>query len=389
MSNPDSTVFHSISTCPACLADLTHQNIESITKRQVFDVEIRSYVVEHQVESKKCDCGNITTASFPKSITAPVQIGNNARSISLLLSAGHFVPLDRVSEIMETVFEIPISDTSILKYETDLAKNLEPFHQESLEYLKKCDVKHSDETGMRVGKKTHWMHVLCDEFVTYLKHQEKRKVQYEDLKGILVHDHYNSYLQLSGVTHAFCNAHILRELKALKEYEKEPWACEMHSLLQLMNRAKNEGRLDEKKEKFFNGVFGKILKRGLDYHESLLLFEPKKKRGRQKRRIGHNLLLRLQEYREGTLLFMNRVDVPFTNNQAERDLRMVKVKQKVSGCFRTISGVENFAINRSYIATSKKNDLNILEAIKTAMSGSVSLSSIFTPYKSGLPALIA
>lgn len=379
---------HSITTCSDCLADLTKQNVESTIKRQVFDVEIRSFVVEHQAQSKKCTCGTVTTASFPENISAPVQIGNNARSIALLLSAGHFVPLDRVSEIMDTVFDTPISDTSILKYEADLAKNLEPFHQESLEYLKKSDVKHSDETGMRVGKKTNWMHVLCDEWVTYLKYQEKRKIQYDDLKGILVHDHYNSYLQLPGVTHAFCNAHILRELKALKEYEKESWAIEMHSLLQKMNRAKNEDRLEAKKAKFFEGVFEKILTRGLDYHESLGPLEHRKKRGREKRRIGHNLLLRLRDYQHGTLLFMNQVNVPFTNNQAERDLRMVKVKQKVSGCFRTISGVQNFAINRSYIATAKKNGKNILEAIKTAITEKVSLCSIFTPHKSGLPALI-
>ena len=368
---------------------MSQQNVESTIKRQVFDVEIRSHVVEHQAESKKCTCGTVTTASFPKNISAPVQIGNNARSIALLLSGGHFVPLDRVSEIMETVFDIPISDTSILKYEADLARNLEPFHQESLEYLKKSGVKLSDETGMRVGKKTNWMHVLCDQWVTYLKHQEKRKVQYEGLKGILIHDHYNSYLQLPDVTHAFCNAHILRELKALKEYEKEPWATEMHSLLQKMNRAKNENRLNEKKAKFFEGVYEKILNRGLDYHESLGPLEHKKKRGREKRRIGHNLLLRLQEHQHGTLLFMNKRDVAFTNNQAERDLRMVKVKQKVSGCFRTIAGVQNFAINRSYIATAKKNGRNILEAIKTAMSEKISLSSLLTPYKSGLPALIS
>lgn len=370
------------------MADLSGHDIESITKRQVFDVEIRRHVTEHQTGSKKCTCGTVTTALFPESVSAPVQIGNNARSIAVLLSAGHFVPLDRTSEIMDTVFDTPISDTSILKYEADLAKNLEPFHQESLDYLKKCDVKHGDETGMRVGKKTNWMHVLCDEFVTYLKYQEKRKVQYEDLKGILVHDHYNSYLKLPDITHAFCNAHILRELKALKEYEKESWACEMHSLLQIINRTKNEGRLDAKKGNFFERAFGKILKRGLDYHESLGALEHRKKQGRDKRRIGHNLLLRLQDYQHGTLLFMNQLDVPFTNNQAERDLRMVKVKQKVSGCFRTISGVQNFAINRSFIATSKKNGCNILESIKTAMTQTVSLYSIFTPYKSGLPALI-
>ncbi len=385
---PDKVVVHEVSTCRSCAADLSQAEAEKVIKRQVFDVEIRRVVTEHQAEVKRCGCGVCTTGIFPVEAKAPVQIGNTAKAIALYLSE-QFIAKDRLSTVMGDLFSLPVSDTRLLAYEADLAKNLGVFHEESYRYLQTAPVKNSDETGIRVGGKTQWMHTLCNEDITYLWHSPQRKCTLSGLSGVLVHDHYQSYLQLTGVTHAFCNAHHLRELNALKTYEKEPWASDMHQLLTIMCHAKNEGSLTLKKITSFSGVYDKLIQRGLDYHASGDPLDGVKKRGRRKRRIGHNLALRLQKYKEGVLLFLRDPVVPFTNNQAERDLRMVKTKQKISGCFRTTTGVQNFAIIRSFIGTVKKQGMNVLEALKMAISKPMRLSDLMPLYKTGLPALIA
>jgi transposase len=341
-------------------------------------------VTEHQAEVKQCRCGVCTTALFPEDVKAPVQIGDTLRSIALYLSE-QFIAKDRLSEVMEDLFGMPVSDTTILKYESRLAKNLKTFCQDALQYLKQAPVKNADETGIRVGGKTHWMHVLCDPFVTFLWHQPDRKCKMKGLQGTLVHDHYKSYLLLS-VIHSFCNAHILRELKALVEYEKESWAAGMALLLQRMCHEKNEGTLDAGKCSRFQRFYDKSVEQGLYYHESLPPLQ-KPVRGRLKRRVGHNLLIRLRDFKQGTLMFLAREDVPFTNNQAEQDLRMIKVKQKVSGGFRTQEGAQNFAVIRSYVATIKKNGGNVFEAIKRALQREVRLFDIFSPFRHSLLAL--
>ena len=375
---PDKIIVHKVEACCACGADLCEKPVHHTTNRQVFDVEIVRVVTEHQAEVKRCDCHAYTTASFPEDVKGPVQIGDTLRAISLYLSE-QFIAKDRLSQVTEDLFGIPMSDTTILKYEAQLAENLQPFCEEASLYLKeKADVKGADESGIRVGGKTDWMHVLCDPFVTLLWHQVDRKCRLQNLKGTLVHDCYKSYLQLS-VTHAFCNAHILRELKALSEYEQEPWSSEMAMLLRLMCHEKNDGRLAERKRSFYHEIYNKIVDRGFYYHSKL---KPLKKpdRGRTKNRTGYNLLIRLRDFKEGILLFLKHDAVPFTNNQAEQDLRMVKVKQKVSGCFRTKQGVQNFAAIRSFILTVKKNGGNVFDAIKFALRNKVHLSQIFQPF---------
>lgn len=383
--NPDQVIVHPVQTCCECGADLSQAPVSEIVKRQVFDVIIQRVVTEHQAEVKRCSCKACTTASFPIGVKGPVQIGENLRAITLYLSE-QFIGKDRLSQVVEDLFSVSISDTTILKYEAELAENLKDFQQEVLSYLTQTKVKHADETGIRVGGKTQWMHTLCDTFLTCLWHQPKRSCQLSGLAGILVHDHYQSYLKLPKLTHAFCNAHILRELKGLIEYEKEPWASEMWLLLQKMCHAKTAGELNDNRIKRFQELYDKIVDRGLNYHEQLSLL-PKPAKGKMKRRKGHNLAIRLKNFKSGTLLFLSQEEVPFTNNQAERDLRMVKVKQKVSGGFRTQEGVENFATIRSYISTVRKNGGNVFESIKMALREKVHLFQIFKPYNPPLLAL--
>jgi transposase len=377
--NPDKIIIHQVKNCCQCGSKLIQAPIEKLIKRQVCDVSIERVVTEHQAEVKRCHCKALTTAFFPQEVKGPVQIGEQLQATILYLSE-QFIAKDRLSQVVEDLFGIPVSDTTIYKYETQLAKNLLLFSEDSLSYLKKTEVKHGDETGIRVGGKTEWIHVLSDRFVTSLWQEKGRKCKLTDIEGFYVHDFYKSYLQLdsSGLTHGFCNAHILRELKALVEYDKELWAHQMARLLRSMSHSKNTDALTPSKVARYNRLYDQIVAQGLSYHESLPSLK-KPSTGRQKRRTGHNLLIRLRDFKEGILLFLTNRSVPFTNNQAEQDLRMVKVKQKVSGCFRTQEGLKNFTRIRSYLGTIRKNRGNILDGIKKALKEEIRLWQVFNP----------
>jgi transposase len=375
VSDPDVVVEHPVHVCSGCGADLSFVVAEKVIKRQVKDVEIKTVVVEHRGEVKVCQCGARTCGPFPAEVKAPMQAGNNVKTIALYLS-GQFIAKARLSEAMEGIFSMPISDTTLLKHEHQLAQNLRAFHKDAYEYLQPVRLKHADETGVRIGGKTCWMHVLSTGHVTYLWPSASRKCTLTNLTGTVVHDHYSSYLSLPNITHAYCNAHHLRELKALIQYDKEEWAGTMHALLLCACCSKNNWSLSEHRISKFDAVYDTIVDQALAYHESLAPLRRVGKRGRDKKRIGHNLALRLQREKEGVLRFMKEPHVPFTNNQAEQDLRMVKVKQKVSGCFRTPAGAENFAIIRSFIGTLKKNGLDVLTALRTAVSRQMTLSEV-------------
>jgi transposase len=178
------------------------------------------------------------------------------------------------------------------------------------------------------------------------------------LAGVLVHDHWKPYFTLDDVDHALCNAHHLRELKALEEIEKEPWAFKMSKLLRLFSRLKHPHlarclrRYDD------------IIVQGIAFHEA----QPRLSERKNKRRVGHNLLLRLQNVKDAVLRFLTTLGVPFTNNQAEQDIRMIKVKQKISGCFRTLQGAEIFLNIRGFLSTARKNNHNLFQAINTAIA---------------------
>jgi len=376
--NPDKIEVHKVQRCQQCWADLSETNVETIVKRQVFDIEIRRIVTEHQAEVKRCKCGACTTADFPEGVKAPAQIGDTLRGIALYL-AGQFIAKDRLSMAMEDLFGVPISDTTLIKYETQLSENLELFYQQTLQQIQKSFVKHRDESGLRVGGKTGWIQVLCTMFFTYFWYDPKRKSLIEPGDGICVHDHYQPYLQQTEVSHAFCNAHHLRELKALVLYDEEEWASNMYSLLRIMLAStQDKTSVPREKIEFLQRVYDKIIQRGFDYHESLPppLSSKKSPRGRKKRRPGHNLLYRLRNHKNDVLRFLSDQRVPFTNNQAERDLRMVKLKQKVSGCLRTEAGACDFAVIRSFIGTVRKHKLNVLDSIKMALHKKIELADI-------------
>lgn len=378
VENPDKIEVHKVDVCWACQADLSETEAERLVKRQVVDIEIKRVVTEHQAEVKRCKCGACSTANFPEGVVAPTQIGDTFRSIALYLS-GQFIAKDRLSMAMEDLFGVPISDTTLIKYEQQLSENLGLLYQQILERIQASKVKHQDESGLRVGGKTGWIHVFCTKLFTYLWYDRKRKSRIETGRGTSVHDHYKPYLQEEDVDHSFCNAHHLRELKALMLYEQEEWASEMYTLLKIMNQStEDETSLPLEKIEFLRRAYDKVVQRGFDYHESLAPPPSLKKspRGRKKRRTGHNLLLRFRNHKNDVLRFLSDPNIPFTNNQAERDLRMVKLKQKVSGCLRTEAGARDFAVIRSFIGTIRKHKLNILDSIKLALHQRISLFDI-------------
>lgn len=240
--------------------------------------------------------------------------------------------------------------------------------------VKTAIVKNLDETGFRVAGKTQWLHVACTKTLTYYHVSPKRKSLIDGLSGTVVHDHWKSYYNLDGVEHALCNQHHLRELKALIEHEKEPWATEMSRLLRVALRCRHfygQDQIPEARILWLTKLYEKIIKRGLVFHEEQNPLPIKGKRGREPRRTGHNLLLRLLHYKQDVLRFLHDEAVPFTNNEAERDLRMMKCKQKISGGFRSTQGAEQFARIRGFISTLRKQGFSIINSIQSVFSGNI------------------
>ena len=366
VQDPDAIVVHRVETCSNCCAPLTTH--PSFVRRQVIDIVVSRNIVEHQAEVKICPCGRKNTASFPHGVEGPVQYGPTLRAFGLYL-LNHFVPKDRLSQTFSDLFGIPISDTTFMKFEKDMAINLEGFHQDLEEHLKKTPLKHLDETGFRIGGKTCWLHVISSAKATHYRTHQKRGDLPKGLKGTVVHDHWGPYFTLDGVDHVLCNAHHLRELNACIE-QKEEWAKSMKKgLLRALKLIEPSPDLIQTFERFYDG----IIEKGLEYHESLPPL-PQKKKGKRKRRTGHNLLIRLRDFKAETLRFLKNPDIPFTNNQAEQDLRMMKVKQKVSGGFRTDEGARTFAITRSFISTMRKQGENVFLAIQKAMERKIRLT---------------
>lgn len=355
-------------------SDLINKAVQRVIKRQVFDLPlIQVEVTEHRVEMKYCShCQRQVQSHFPHGVKAPVQYGNRVRSWIVYYQNQHMIPEDRIQQLFMDMYNLPISTASITSFTEKAYQRLKAFEASVLAYAKAAPVKHLDETGFRVSGKTQWMHTLSTQDVTYYHVSPKRKSLIDGVTGIAVHDHWRPYYQMSDVAHALCNQHHLRELKAVAENDKEAWAARMSKLLKLMLRCRH--RYDNKaiphhQLNRLERLYDWIVDKALAWHE----LQPPLKlqkiiRGRPKLRHGHNLLLRLKHHREEVLRFLHDPKVPFTNNDAERDLRMVKCKQKVSGGFRTSIGAEYFARIRGFISTVRKQEWDILESILAAFT---------------------
>lgn len=373
-AKPDKIIHHTLTTCPHCQSTLNDEII-GVTKRQVFDIPpIEIEVTEHQAEIKICPCCNKKVqAKFPNGINAPVQYGERIKATAIYLSEQHYIPEDRLQMIFQDLYGAYIATASLAKFNNDLTDKLTEFNQNILEKIKQAPVKHLDETGFRIGGKTNWLHVASNDKFTYYHINPKRKSLLPDITGIIVHDHWKPYYQMPNVTHALCNAHHLRELQALIEYEKEKWARKMKRLLIFMCRYRKLffGKIPEDKVLRLEKIYDKIISEGFAYHTIRREHLERAKIYTKKRYPGHNLLLRLSKYRNDVLRFLYDEEVPFTNNQAERDIRMMKLKQKISGGFRTIQGAQTFIHIRSFISTARKQGWPIFVVLSNAITGNI------------------
>jgi transposase len=374
VENPDLIEYHKTTCCPHCKTDLTDAPVIDICKRQIFDIpEIkRPLVTEHQFEIKCCPgCRKQVKTQVNEDLKAPVQYGPKTKAVVSYLNIHNLIPENRVTQIMDSLFGMPMSDATVENISKTCVANINQIVNQIGEYLKTVPVKGADESSIRIAGKTYWLHTLCNEEFVHYRVSEKRGDVPQNLTGVVVHDHFISYYaKMENIQHALCNAHHLRELKAVVEIDKEPWAKNMIRLLLLGHQKiqQNDGNISMQWLTSFKNLYDKIIEKAIAFHEKLDAFK-KPSRGRIKRRPGHNLLLRLKNRVDDVLRFLNNPKVPFTNNGAEQSLRMIKVKQKVSGCFRTFDGAKNFLIVRSYTATAQKQGFKIIDALMYAFLG--------------------
>lgn len=379
VADPNHIITHALEQCPDCSQSLAHKSVQRIIKRQIFDLPpINVEVTEHRVEIKYCSsCQRQVASAFPRAVKAPVQYGDRVRSWVVYYQNQHLIPEDRVQQLFTDMYNLPISTASIAAFSQRAYNRLQRFELNVLALAKEAPIKNLDETGFRVAGKTQWMHTLSTPDCTYYHFSPKRKSLIDGVKGIVVHDHWRPYYQMPGVIHALCNQHHLRELKALVEHDKEIWAARMSKLLKLMLRCRHrygDNAIPKNQLNRLERIYNSIITQALIWHESQPPLKLQKIiKGRPKHRHGHNLLLRLKNHREEVLRFLHDPSIPFTNNDAERDLRMVKCKQKVSCGFRTAAGAEYFARIRGFISTARKQGWDILESIHTALSSSLPL----------------
>ena len=385
---PDLIVTHSPIHCHGCGLNLAPVDGACVEKRQVFDIpQPKIEVIEHQAMEKQCPCcGELNRGIFPENIRGPVQYGERVQALTAYFAHQHFISVDRVCQIFEDVFGVAISPGTCSNVDERLFRQLESFESSLKTYLFAARVLHFDETGMRCEKKLRWVHVASSQLATLYTIHAKRGGEAMDeagilprFKGIGIHDHWFPYFAYEQMTHGLCNAHHLRELTFIHEQEKEEWAKQMKDLLIF---AKNEIEKHQEKGELPQEIllrieekYGQILANGFEYH-SLLPPLPKGKRGRQKQREGKNLLDRLKEKRTCVLRFMYDFSVAFTNNLGEQDIRMIKLKQKISGCFRILKGGQIFCRIRSYISTARKQGWNIWDALGEAIRGCPRLLSV-------------
>jgi transposase len=371
VATPDTVVDHYPEACVHCGAALTRAMAVSHARRQVFDLpEPRPLVVtEHRAHACCCrSCGAATRARFPEEVAAPVQYGARICAFAVYLLHGHFVPEDRLAELMRDLFGVRLVPATIARMSRNCAGRLQGFIEAVRDRVSQAKVKHMDETGFRIGGRTQWLHVFSTGLLTFYRVSARRGGPPHAVSGIVVHDHWKPYYTMTGVLHALCNAHHLRELKALIEIDKEGWARKMQALLRrachATNLAREGGRpLEARFIANLQRRYDAIVTEGLVFHRAQPALPRTQRRGRRRRRIGHNLLVRLKERKQDVLRFLSDPDVPFTNSQAERDARMMKLRQKISGGFRSQTGAEDFAVIRAAISTAKKQGWDILAAL--------------------------
>ena len=380
--DPDHVVLHRVVACLGCARDLDGISPTRIEKRQVFDLPpARIEVTEHQGEVKRCPgCGSLTRGTFPCEATQATQYGSGVRAVAAYLSSYQLLPLARIVELFGDLFGHRPSESMILNASKRVVEKIRPSLDAIRAQLTTSDVIHCDETGLRVDGKLCWLHTVGTPRLTWYAPHRRRGAEAMRSLGILpafrgcaVHDGWKSYFTFDECAHALCNAHHLRELQFVQERHGQTWTEGMSVLLREMHAVVKAApaewtRLPQEQRSMYERLYDVWLFRGKVVNPS-----PKESRpghyGRCKQTPAKNLLDRLERYKQETLAFLRDFRVPFDNSLAERDIRMMKVKQKISGCFRTWQGAEQFCAIRSYISTARKQEIGVLAAIQNALLG--------------------
>ena len=385
---PDQVIEHRPAQCAACGEALLQAQSTALTCRQVHDLPpLRIQVVEHHVYSGCCPvCQHTTRATFPEGVEAPVQYGPQIKALGVYLTCYQLLPFARSSGLLRDLLGVSLSSGTLSSAQTHCAERLAPVQEQIKMALTGSNLVHFDETGVRIAGKLHWLHVACTPQLThYTAHAKRGRAAAEEIgilpafRGTAVHDGWASYMSY-GCRHGLCNAHHLRELTFLAEEEGLLWAQGMKRLLldikEAVDQAKNQAENQAKNADWtglapplisaFEAHYADLLRQGQFAHP---LAPATGKQGRAKQSKGHNLLERLRLHRTATLVFMHDFTVPFDNNQAERDVRMMKLRLKISGCFRTQTGAEVFCRIRGYVSTMLKQGNQALAVLTALLEG--------------------
>jgi transposase len=375
---PDEVVDHLPRVCAGCGGDLADGVAVGHLARQVFELpEICLRVNEHRAHTRRCVCGHETTAAFPRALSAPAQYGPRVRALGVYLTARQHLPYQRAAELFCDWFGVRISTGTLAAFVAQGADDLGPFLDEVHERLCRAEVAHFDETGARVEGRLRWLHGASTSRLTYYAIHDRRGVQginhagvLPNFAGIAIHDGFHCYRQYPLAEHALCNAHHLRELLGVIEQDqhgRQTWAREMDRLLRALNRAVENAKaqdrpaLSPRQLARYHARYRKIITLGQRQNPPPTIRTGK--RGPIAKTPAANLLTRLDRDRDQVLRFANDFRVPFDNNLIERDIRMIKLQQKISGCWRTTTGADRFLAIRAYISTAGKHGHHVTRAL--------------------------
>lgn len=388
---PDAVVVHEVASCPHCQHDLKDVTVEAVSKRQVFELPaLRLEVTEHQAQHKRCPhCQQQVRAGFPQGVQQSTQYGERFKALLVYLNAYQLLPLRRIAELTQDWFGQRVSEGTLERALTQASEAVESSLEAVERGLVTAAVAHADETGVRVAGKLHWLHVFSTPTLTCYGLHPKRGREALDALGLLpcfegelVHDGWSAYASYTQCGHALCAAHLLRELTFLHEQHQQVWAEEMKALL-----LKAKAAVEAAQTCGVDALHPTDLDALVQHYDALVAAgfaaNPPPETRPGKRRVAESearkLLKRLERDRYAVLHFMHDFAVPFDNNLAERDLRMMKVKQKVSGCFRTLQGALRFCTLRSYLSTARKQGLSMFSALLDAFSGTPFTPAALTP----------
>jgi len=376
---PQTIQIHPLLECE-CGEDLSKESALDYHRRQVFDLPFLTLeCTEHRAEIKECPCCHRTVrAAFPVEVKAPVQYGKNFRALAAYLYDAQQGASLRIRQMCAEMFGYALSEATLQSVRQEHYDALEPFEQRLAQILPQEPVLHADETSLPINKVNHWLHVLCTPLLTFFAIHWSRGKDAIEAAGIiprftgwLMHDFLSSYLGFENCLHTFCKSHLLRELIFLSEQHHQRWAGDLHELfLDMLQCVRDHQARDapvtEKEYERWRQRYWRLLRTG---RRANPLSPQQRANPRAKRSKAQNLLDRLEAYDVCILAFLWEPDLPFTNNEAERAFRMLKVRLKISGCFRTMEGAQRHARIRSYISTLRKHDLPVLEYLRRALDG--------------------